>query len=215
MLPCPCRKRFTTTDRDLDAGIAAAGFDAASSASTIIRAARGLFDESPFRQVTVGQIAQAAGLNEVTVYRIFGSKDAVAAACWLGNVEKLRRGIGNDQKATADPLERIRRYLKRLIQVAKQDAAITDAMLLAVQAQTIERGSKIADLDPRAILLLPQLLEPLVAAGQKEGVVTESYSSIEIAAFMTNAVLLRDDAKERVCCRLRKVRHRHVAQRSR
>lgn len=139
----------------------------------------------------MGEIARAAGVNEVTVYRLFGSKDGLAAACWLGNIEKLRRGIARDRRATSDPVERIRRYLNRLVRVAKSDGAVTDAMLLAVQAQTIERGSKISPLDPRAILPIPHLLATLVAEGQESGQIVASYPSFDIAAFLSNALLLR------------------------
>lgn len=180
-----------TTDSDLIAGIAEAGFDPTSSASSIIHAARLLFDTEPFRDVTVGRIARAADVNEVTVYRIFGSKDGLAAACWVGNVEKLRRGIRRDQSSTEDPLERVEKHVARLARVAIQDRAVTLALLLAVEAQSVERGSKIAALDPRAIVKLPQLLDPLVASAQAAGQVTADHSSFDIAAFLTNAVLIR------------------------
>jgi len=180
-----------TTDTDLIAGIAAAGFDPASSASSIIHAARILFDKEPFRDVTVSRIARAAGVNEVTVYRTFGSKDGLAAACWLGNVEKLRRGIRRDAESTNDPLERVEKHLARLARVSIQDQSVTLALLLAVEAQSIERGSKIAALDPRAIVKLPHLLEPLVASAQAAGQMTRAYSSFDVAAFLTNSVLIR------------------------
>lgn len=180
-----------TADSDLDAGIAAAGLGGASSASAVIHAARELFDQAPFREVTVGQVARSAGVNEVTVYRIFGSKDGLAAACWLGNIEKLRRGIERDRKVTSDPLERIRRHLNRLARVAQQDRAITDALIQAVEAQTIERGSKIGALDPRAIVPLPQMLEPLVAEAQKAGLLVGDYASFELAVFLSNSLVLR------------------------
>lgn len=180
-----------TADHDLDTGIAAVGLGASSSASEIIRAARALFDEAPFREVTVGRVARAAGVNEVTVYRIFGSKDGLAAACWLGNVEKLRRGIRRDRRATKDPLDRVRRHLSRLARLAQQDRAVTDALIQAVETQTIERGSKIGALDPRAIIPLPQLLAPLLADAQDAGQLVKNHTSFELAAFLTNSVMVR------------------------
>jgi len=173
------------------AGIAAAGFDASSSAAAIIHTARRLFDREPFRDVTIGRIARAADVNEVTVYRIFGSKDGLTAACWLGNIEKLRRGIRRDHAITEDPLERVERHLTRLARVSIQDRHVTFALLLAVEAHSVESGSKISPLDPRAIIQLPHLLDPLVAAAQAAGQITNTYTSFEIAAFLTNSVLIR------------------------
>ena len=175
---------------DLDVGITAAGLNA-SSASDIIRAARALFDAGSFREVTVGAVARAAGVNEVTIYRTFGSKDGLAAACWLGNLEKLRRGAVRDRRETADTIARIERHLRRLARVSIQDRAITLALIQAVEHQTIERGSKIGALDPRKIVPLPTVLAPLVADAQEAGRVTQAFTSFELSAFLTNSVFIR------------------------
>ena len=175
---------------DLDAGIAAAGLST-SSAPGIIRAARTLFDGEPYGSVTVGQIAGAAGINEVTIYRTFGSKDGLAAACWLGNLEAIKRGIRRDRREVPNPLTRIERHLRRLARVSIQDRAVTLALLQAVQTHTIERGSKIGTLDPRMIVPLPTILEPLVADAQRSGQVTTRFTSLELAAFLTNSTLIR------------------------
>ncbi len=177
-------------DRDLEAGIAAAGFSS-PSAPEIIRAARALFDREPFRNVTMGAIAEAAGVNEVTIYRIFGSKDGLAAACWVGNLERLRRGMKRDERETKDPVERIERHLRRLARAAVGDRLVTLALIQAAEAQTIERGSKIGSLDPRTIAPIPQLLDPLVAAAQEAAVVTDAFPSFEVAAFLSNSLFIR------------------------
>ncbi len=177
-------------DRDLESGIAAAGFSS-PSAPEIIRAARTLFDREPFRNVTVGDIAEAAAVNEVTIYRNFGSKDGLAAACWVGNVERLRRGIRRDERETSDPVERIERHVRRLARASVGDRPVTLALIQAAEAQTIERGSKIGSLDPRTIAPIPQLLDPLVADAQRSGTVTSAYPSFELAAFLTNSLFIR------------------------
>ena len=179
-----------TPDRDLEAGIADRGFSS-PSAPAIIRAARALFDRKPFRDVTVAQIAEAADVNEVTIYRNFGSKDGLAAACWLGNLERLKRGIRRDNRESHDPLDRIQRHLRRLARISAGDRAITLALIQAAEAQTIERGSKIGSLDPRTIAPIPQLLEPLVAEAQQAGAVTDAYPAFELAAFLSNSLFLR------------------------
>jgi AcrR family transcriptional regulator len=177
-------------DPDLEAGIAAAGFRS-PSVPDIIRAARALFDREPFRNVTIGDVAKSAGVNEVTIYRNFGSKDGLAAACWVGNLERLRRGMKRDERETADPLERIERHLRRLARASVGDRQVTLALIQAAEAQTIERGSKIGSLDPRTIAPIPQLLDPLVAAAQRAGTVTKVFTSFELAAFLTNALFIR------------------------
>ncbi len=180
-----------TAEQDLDAGIDAAGLRISSSAPAVIRVARALFDQLPFRDVSVGMVARAAGVNEVTIYRIFGSKDGLAAACWLGNVEALRRGINRDRHEPWSPIDRVRRHLTRLARIALKDRAVTFALLQAVEAQTVERGSKIGALDPRALVPLPLLLEPLIADAQDAGQLIDNYSSIELAAFLGNSMLIR------------------------
>src|SRR5579871_4372061 len=62
----------------------------------IIAAARDLFRKHGIRGVGVDTIAEAAGTNKMTLYRHFGSKEALIAACLrdvVSDVEAVWRGF--------------------------------------------------------------------------------------------------------------------------
>jgi AcrR family transcriptional regulator len=58
------------------------------SRQRILEAARKVYEESGFRGATTRRIAAEAGVNEVTLFRIFGSKDALLS-------EAIRAGAGS------------------------------------------------------------------------------------------------------------------------
>jgi len=160
-----------------------------ATARRIIDKATEMFAKMRYNQVTVRGIASAAGVNEVTVYRLFGSRDGVAAACWSSYIEALQRSLA---AGTANPpIEQIEGHLLRLAEIATKDRTTTNAMLIAVQTAVILNGEEFGDDDPRAMLPLPHMLVPVIETARLEGAITTEASSFEIAAFLTNAVLLR------------------------
>ncbi len=161
------------------------------SAIKIRDAARALTQESTFAEVTIADVARRSGVNEVTIYRIFGSRDGLAAACWSTNLPALRRGIRRDRAGLQDPVDRIKAHLRRLARVAVSDREVTQSLILAVEAVTMVRSSAMGTLDPRELVPLPQMLTPLIVDAQEAGLMRNDYPAFELAVVLTNTLLLR------------------------
>lgn len=76
--------------------------------STLLDAARGQLDERPWQQVTMAQVAAAAGVSRQTLYNEFGSREALAQALvlreedrFLAAVEAAVASTGHDDVAAA------------------------------------------------------------------------------------------------------------------
>ncbi len=161
------------------------------SAIKIRDAARALTEENTFTEVTITDVARRSGVNEVTIYRIFGSRNGLAAACWSTNVAALERGIRRDRARLCDPVDRISTHLRRLSRIAISDREITYSLILAVEAVTMGVDSTMGILDPRDLVPLPQMLAPLVTEAQESGLVRGDYPAFELAAALTNNLMLR------------------------
>ena len=161
------------------------------SATRIRDAARALTMAGTFADVTIADVARRSEVNEVTVYRIFGSRDGLAAACWSTNMEPLKAGIARDRTRFLDAVDRIASHLRRLARVAVNDRQITYAMIQAVEAASMDSGATMGVLDPRRIVPLPPLATPLIADAQTTGAVRDDYPASDLASFLTNSLLLR------------------------
>lgn len=69
-------ERLTTTGEHRAAG---------ETQERILNAARQVYAEAGFRGTTTRRVAQAAGVNEVTLFRHFGTKEALVKAALSGN----------------------------------------------------------------------------------------------------------------------------------
>src|SRR3954466_9683879 len=72
-----------------------------SSRMKILSAAQRVYAEHGFRGATTRRIAETAGVNEVTLFRIFGSKDALLAEAVRPN--GARREVAVLTSDPADP----------------------------------------------------------------------------------------------------------------
>ena len=163
-----------------------------ASGLQILQAASDLYSTQPYESVTVADIARSAGVDNATVYRLFGSKGGVAAACWGKHHESLRNKVRSDLETRPDkPLDIIINHLRRLAAVAETDRDLTNALLTAVQTATIRERDNISTRDPRAWAPLPRVLEEPVRLAQAAQLVRSDIPALEIAAFLTNSLLWR------------------------
>lgn len=161
------------------------------SAQQILEAARELFSSNDYDDVSIRQVAEAAGVSDVTVYRTFDSKAGLAAACWLDHLWALDNAVYDDQVALIAPLDVVTNHVKRLADVAAGDRRLTNAMVVAVHGATIRHGDTIEEHDPRTVLPLSHLLEGPVAAAQTAGMLRRDIDAHEIAAMLNDSMLLR------------------------
>jgi AcrR family transcriptional regulator len=71
--------------------------------------AAGLFARDGYHNVTVGDIAAAAGLSGPAIYRHFPGKQAILAEVVRSGFDEMARVVASDLAGTSDPAERLRR----------------------------------------------------------------------------------------------------------
>ena len=100
----------------------------------IIDTARGLFRKHGLRGVGVDAIAEAAGTNKMTLYRHFGSKDELIAAC-LTEAGKEAAKEWDDWEAefAKDPMELVHEWIGCAISCATEDPRGCDIANAAVE----------------------------------------------------------------------------------
>ncbi len=100
----------------------------------IIETARDLFRKHGFRGVGVDAIAEAAGTNKMTLYRHFGSKDDLIAACLL-EVAHEAETMWDDFAADYpnDPLAQLHAWVACATECAMDDTRGCDIANAAVE----------------------------------------------------------------------------------
>ncbi|MEZ0109402.1 AcrR family transcriptional regulator [Catenulispora sp. EB89] len=76
--------------------------------------AAGLFARDGYHNVTVGDIAAAAGLSGPAIYRHFPGKQAILAEVVRSGFDEMARVVAADLAGTSDPAERLRRTYRDL-----------------------------------------------------------------------------------------------------
>ncbi|HVC30446.1 MAG TPA: TetR/AcrR family transcriptional regulator [Steroidobacteraceae bacterium] len=78
-----------------------------ATSERILAAAAGLFAANAYREISVDEIARAAGLTKVTVYQYFGSKEDLFLACLRMRLERREAMLDRFLErlpAASDPL---------------------------------------------------------------------------------------------------------------
>lgn len=148
-------------------------------------------DAGTFAEATVEDLAADAEAPVEALYAEFQAKPGLAAAAFARFLPMLERPLRTEVEDGAPAVEIIRSHLARLADIAARHRGLTNALLDAVQAATIRYGSNIGVNDPRAVVPLPKLLAPAVRAGQEQGTVRDDFEPFELAALITNLLLLR------------------------
>jgi len=110
---------------------------AAGTRSRIVEACVGLIRSG--RELTVGAVAEAAGVQERTVYRHFATKEALEAAVWTWIVENLTQA-----ELTASSEDELVNAMRRSFAGFEAGAALIEAMLHSRQGLTIRQSQQTA-----------------------------------------------------------------------
>jgi AcrR family transcriptional regulator len=146
------------------------------SKAAIVDAARGIFASHGYHDATIAAVAHASGVGETTIYEHFGSKAGLAAACFEPALDLLRRQLAHD--AHRPPIERLRGIVRRLIVLFQASPAVCVAVL-DVASHPVDADPDPDPNDPRIVLSLGSLLEPLLAAvGGGEGTSEEPVADL-------------------------------------
>lgn len=168
----------TTTDRPLRA-------DAVRNRALIVDAARRLFAERGL-DVTLHDVAEAAGVGVGTVYRRFPDKDALLGGLLAAKYETL---VDLAERALAEPSGRqaLRSYLLGAMELRASDRALSTAVLRAAP-QTQEA----AELRER----LHRVVEGVVDRARAEGAVRRGFTGEDVPAVTSMIGSIADRSRE-------------------
>jgi len=100
----------------------------------IIETARDLFRKHGLRGIGVDAIAAAAGTNKMTLYRHFGSKDELIAACLSeAGRESQEMWTAFDAEFPDDPIQQLHAWIQRATACAIDDARGCDIANAAIE----------------------------------------------------------------------------------
>ncbi|MGH9048866.1 MAG: hypothetical protein ACRDY4_03960 [Acidimicrobiia bacterium] len=140
---------------------------------------------------SIEELAADAGVPADAVYAEFHGKPGLAAAAFSRYLPLLERPLRTGLEDGVPPVEVIRAHLGRLADVTVRHRGLTNALYESALRAAIRYGTHIGPSDPRAVVPLPQLLTPTVRAGQAQGVIRDDFDAFELAALVTNMLLLR------------------------
>ena len=169
------------------------------SREKIFLVARELFTQSGYKEVSVEQIAQRAGVAPATVYNRFGNKAAMAAALFEDAARALQKAAEKDI-ANGEPTESaVHRHFQRLAALTTANRTLVSALFQAVTDYALTTAQPVSAPDPRRITPLPGPLATILESSQVRGLRPKKIQAAHAAAMMTNAFLIRflkgDDPK--------------------
>jgi len=120
------------------------------SATKILDAASGLFAERGYQSTTTRMIAEASGLNEVTIFRSFTNKQGVLAAV-VGRVASRQPGNALADLETVPVREAVRQLAQREVANGLADGGLMTR--LAFEAGTVPEVAELFAGGPQANLV--------------------------------------------------------------
>lgn len=158
----------------------------------ILGAAATLLQQRSWSQISVQDIAGAAGVAPSAVYDQFGTKEAVGALLWRRHHLALVAYVAElqDPAIPHEPLEVVRLVLDRLVALARHDREITAALFSAVTAETARGAEAPFPTDVRREIPLPDALLPVVERAQQAGQLRKDLPAGQVAASLTNFTLV-------------------------
>jgi AcrR family transcriptional regulator len=163
--------------------------DASRNRERLLVAARELFAERGLH-VAMEEIARAAGVGVGTVYRRFGSREALIAALFDDRIQELV-AIAEDAAADPDPGRGLELLLERTMAIQAADRALHDLMIGDAEAH-----QRLATVREQMLLLLEDLVRRAQAAGRLRPDI--AFSDVPVVTLMLREVVefSRDIAPE-------------------
>ncbi|MFC8046729.1 TetR family transcriptional regulator [Nocardia sp. NPDC057353] len=157
--------------------------------AAVIAAARAEFGTRGYFTTTMDHVAETSGVPRDKLDLLFPSKIHIIEAALRGPFDQLRTEIADAAAFDPDAQAIIRRYLLGCARLIAAERVFMDTLLVAVAHDTYGAPERLRSI--KALLHLPTIIEPVVERGQKRGELADDHPPAEIAAWLTNAVLLR------------------------
>lgn len=147
----------------------------------ILAAAAGVFAQHGFRGSTTRRIADAAGVNEITIFRQFGSKEALIRAAMQHLTQSA--GLAALPDIPADPELELTVWSESFIQHLRLRSSIIRKTMSEIEERP-EMGECASDVPRRASNDLCHYLTAL----KRQGRVTEKFEPKTAAAMLMGAI---------------------------
>lgn len=162
------------------------------SQAKITDAARALFEARGYEDTTIDAVAKRAGVGPATIYEHYGTKDALVATVFAGELGDLDGPAAED--AIALPVrEAVYRHLLRVATAVHQHRVLATALLSAVNRT---EGPPTDERDPRLILPLPRPLAAILTVAAGRGEISVPTTPEDTAASVTSLLLARIKARD-------------------
>lgn len=147
--------------------------------SRIQQAALDLFDKEGFENVSVEQVAQAAGCSVGNIYHYFKSKDELSLQV-TESVDRVYAMLAEQYRADGQTpaIDKMMDFLCRALQISAGDEKLYKAFVHALRYP--EQGT-LKDSEKR---VYHRLLRQLTAACQAEGSISAAYTADEVVQML-------------------------------
>ena len=179
---------------ETDGRVLAARLRRERSRSRLLAAATTLFTERGWNGCRVEDIAEAAGVSTATAYNHFRTKTALIGAVYgprvIESVEAAEAALG----AGEDVVDILVRHVRDLVERTRQEPLLTLAFIGGVLEASVRINGPVDPSDPddpRALAPLHVGMTRLIAAGQRDGRFRPYPTAAEMAAQLSNLLLLR------------------------
>ena len=157
--------------------------------AAIVTAARDEFGKRGYFMTRMDDIADIAGVPRTACKTLFPTKPSVIVAALQNRVDHLRESVADDHLLGLDELTILRNHMLRCAQLAADELEFMDALLVAVAHDTYGEPEGLISIKEK--LNLPAIIGPVIARGQDSGVFRKSSSPVDLAAGITNTLLMR------------------------
>ncbi|WP_139279966.1 TetR/AcrR family transcriptional regulator [Rhodococcoides yunnanense] len=157
--------------------------------AAIIAAARTELGKRGYFMTRMDDIADNAGVSRTAVKKLFPTKPHVLVAALHSRVDALRESVADDLLIGLDEITIIDNFLLRCAQLAADESAFMDALLVAVAHDTY--GEPEGLLSVKRTLNIPAIIGPVIQQGQDNGTLSLIGSPVDLAAGITNTLLMR------------------------
>ncbi|WP_067855761.1 TetR/AcrR family transcriptional regulator [Nocardia shimofusensis] len=157
--------------------------------SAVLAVAREEFAERGYFMAKLENIAVASGVPIEQLRKLFPTKTHLIVGALRPRFKAIQEAIDDDLLLELDETAIVENYLLRLAKVCTEDMPFTDALMLALAHDTYGEPDRVKPLKEE--LNLPAIIAPIIAEGRRNGVFAGVDDPIEVAAELTNALLLR------------------------
>ncbi|MFI8568117.1 TetR/AcrR family transcriptional regulator [Rhodococcus sp. NPDC078407] len=157
--------------------------------AAIVTAARDEFGKRGYSMTRMDDVADIAGVTRSACRTLFPTKPSVIVAALQNRVDRLREAVADDQLIGLDELTILRNHMLRCAQLAADELEFMDALLVAVAHDTYGEPEGLISIKEK--LNLPAIIAPVIARGQDSGIFRRSSSPVDLAAGITNTLLMR------------------------